>query len=107
MQYANQPCYTQKPRISLYKHSLDFIQLRSRRSLVLSSLVEALGHTREYLELEVGHGLECDSEGERGGRAVDFIILRAKVPEFVRKDNGEVIALRAGVISLSRDDVNV
>jgi hypothetical protein len=106
MQHANQARYTQKPRISLYKHSLYFIQLRSR-SLVLSSLVEALGHTRKYLELEVGHRLECDSEGEGGGRAVDFVILRAKIPEFIRKDNGKVIALCAGSIALSRDDVDV
>jgi len=108
MQHTNQPCHSQKPRIGLHEHSFNFIQLPSRsRSLGLSSLVEALGQTREYLKFEVGDGLECYSEGERGGRAVDFGILRTEVPEVVREDNGEVVALRAGIITLAGDQVDV
>lgn len=66
-----------------------------------------MGHTREDLELEVGHWLECNLEGKCGGRAVDLGVLGAEIPKVIGEDNGEVVALSAGIIALTRDEVNI
>lgn len=108
MQQADQRSQGQEIRISLHQHSLDLVNLCiASPSLLLSSLIKSVRHTRKYLEFEVRHWLEDNLEGESRRGAVDFDVLGAEVPEFVGEDDREVIACSSGRVSLALHEANI
>ena len=108
MQDADKSCQAQEPWLRFQEHPLDFIHLCSSCStLLLGGFFEPMRHRGKHLKLEERHRLEVDMEWKTERGLINLNILRSNVPKIVWVDDWLVEALGAGLVSFTRNGVNV
>ena len=108
MQDADKSRQAQEPWLRFQEHTLDFIHLRSSCStLLLGGFLEPMRHRGKHLKLEERHRLEVDMQWKTKRGRINFDILRSNVPKIVGVDDWLVEALAAGLVSFTRNGVNV